>query len=129
MVRNISEPSYPKRKLEENWTFKEASRHDDFLPVAQFPTVVHLDLLYHGKIPDPTIDLNREACRWVGETKWLYRTTFSHAKSRSRSHVDLVFEGLDTFATVTLSGKEILQAACLLSIESQFQTHFSMVTM
>jgi beta-mannosidase len=111
MVRNItSEAKYLKRTLEENWTFKEASKRDDFLPVSQFPTVIHLDLLHHGKIPDPTIDLSREACQWVGETKWLYRTTFNHARSRSRPNIDLVFEGLDTFATVTLNGEEILQA-------------------
>jgi len=110
MVRRTSETTYLRRSLEENWTFKEAGKRDDFLPVAQFPTVIHLDLLHHGKIPDPTIDLNREDCQWVGETKWLYRTTFNHAKSRARPNIDLVSEGLDTFATVTLNGKEILQA-------------------
>jgi len=31
---------------------------DDFLPVAQFPTNIHLDLMTHKKIPDHFIALN-----------------------------------------------------------------------
>lgn len=50
----------------ENWEFKQASdikpiATDRFLPVAQFPTVVQLDLLANGLIPDPYIGTN-EVC-------------------------------------------------------------------
>lgn len=54
--------------------------------------------------------MNELAVQWVAEKDWVYRTTFPTPSSLSSSNVvtDLVFEGLDTFATVTLNGKEIL---------------------
>jgi len=111
MVLRHSPTTYYKRYLSDGWYFKQEDLpKSDYLPVTQFPTVIHLDLLHHHKISDPTIDLNREDCQWVGEKKWLYRTTIPFTKSSSRPHVDLVFEGLDTFATVTLNGKTILEA-------------------
>lgn len=47
----------------DGWGFKQSSdikpiATDGFLPVAQFPTVVQLDLLANGLIPDPYIGTN-----------------------------------------------------------------------
>jgi hypothetical protein len=39
----------------------------------------------------------------IGETEWAFKNTFTATKEElSAPNVDLVFEGLDTFATVTL---------------------------
>ena len=48
--------------------------------------------------------------QWVGEKAWLYRVPFKLPATEETASTDLVFEGLDTFATVTLNGEEILQA-------------------
>ncbi len=80
-----------------------------FLDVAQFPTNVHLDLLKHGKIPDPFLDTNEGAVQWVGEESWDYHTTFETPKNASGARAELLFEGLDTHATVSLNGLEILK--------------------
>jgi beta-mannosidase len=99
--------------IDENWTFKQADKaNNDFRSVAQFPTVIHLDLLHHSIIPEPSQDRNSDKVQWVGETRWLYRTEFLTPPTDSRDikHV-LVFDGLDTYAKVTLNGKEILNAA------------------
>ena len=39
----------------------------EFLPMAQFATTVHLDLLHHGLIFDPNIGKNARAVQLVGE--------------------------------------------------------------
>ncbi|KAG9257293.1 glycoside hydrolase family 2 protein [Emericellopsis atlantica] len=99
-------------KLSHGWTFRQQdSQSEDWLYIQRVPTQVHIDLLAHGKIPDPFEDLNERAVQWVGEKSWIYRTSFETPENHARHrHHDLVFEGLDTFATVFLNGTEILKA-------------------
>ena len=95
--------------IDQGWTYRQVDDiHSPPLPVAQFPTNVHLDLLHHGLIPDPNIGKNEDVIQWVGEKSWLYQTTFTHNRSPARKAV-LVFEGLDTHATVKLNGATILE--------------------
>ena len=100
--------------IHQNWTFRQADRTDlKFLPVAQFPTNVHLDLIANCMISDPFIGKNELDCQWVGEAVWIYRTTFEapefSAEAQPGVKAVLVFHGLDTFATVVLNGQEILK--------------------
>lgn len=41
--------------LNQDWKFAQLSEQtaDDWLPVTQFPTSVHVELLKAGRIPDP----------------------------------------------------------------------------
>lgn len=71
---------------------------------AEVPGTVHTDLLAAGLIPDPYLDLNETALEWMHLTDWRYATTFEAAAARPGEHLDLVFEGLDTVATITLNG-------------------------
>ena len=100
--------------LNKDWQFKEAApaADDTWLPVAQFPTNIHLDLLHHEKIPDPFWGQNETAVQWVGEKAWVYRTEFDGPanNNNNKNKVVLSFEGLDTFATVVLNGTEILKS-------------------
>lgn len=66
-------------------------------------------MLTIGRIADPFLDLNEKAAQWVDDKDWVYKTSFQVASSPSAPITDLVFDGLDTFATVTLNGKEILK--------------------
>ncbi|PNY29687.1 Beta-mannosidase B [Tolypocladium capitatum] len=97
--------------IQANWHFGRAD--DDsgaYLPVAQFPTQIHLDLLHHGLIPDPNVGKNELDVQWVGETAWVYRTTFPTPPDlRGAARAVLAFDGLDTFAAVVLNGEAILQ--------------------
>lgn len=95
--------------IDRDWCFRQADVASfDFLPVAQFPTNVHLDLLHHGLIPDPNAGQNEKAIQWVGEKSWIYRTTFKTPNFCSQKAV-LAFDGLDTHATVRLNGETILK--------------------
>ena len=96
--------------IDKNWQFKQADEgNGSYLPVAQFPTNVHLDLLHNKKIPDPYIGKNELDVQWIGETSWVYKTTFPGPKIDDGHEAVLAFDGLDTFATVVLNGKEILK--------------------
>lgn len=101
--------------LDKGWEFKQADKKDaKFLPVAQFPTNVHLDLLAHGLIPDPFVGKNERDVQWIGEAQWTYRTTFSTPALLSSNgggvvRAVLAFDGLDTFATILLNGAKILE--------------------
>ncbi|GAP85299.1 putative glycoside hydrolase family 2 protein [Rosellinia necatrix] len=94
--------------IDKQWEFKQADKDDHaYLPVAQFPTNVHLDLLSHKLIPDPYIGKNELDVQWVGEKVWVYRTKFTSPDATGPKAV-IAFDGLDTFATVVLNGKTIL---------------------
>ncbi len=88
------------------WHFRDSSSRS-WLP-ATVPGCVHTDLLAAGKIPDPFFGANESAVQWVAERDWEYRTTFqlSAADLQADAH-ELVADGLDTLATVTLNGKII----------------------
>lgn len=79
--------------------------------VQAFPSVIHSELLANNFIPDFRIGENERLMQWVGHVDWAYSTSFPSPEDLdSGSSVDLVFEGLDTFATVTLNGNVILKS-------------------
>ncbi|WP_313218188.1 glycoside hydrolase family 2 protein [Stenotrophomonas sp.] len=78
---------------------------------AQVPGAVHTDLLAQGQIPDPYVGAPEAGLQWIGLADWEYRARFDvDAATVARAHAELAFEGLDTFATVTLNGQPLLQA-------------------
>jgi beta-mannosidase len=70
---------------------------------ATVPGCVHTDLLAAGLIDDPYLDDNEERLRWIGHTAWVYTATFDWTPD-GHQRTDLVCEGLDTVATLTLNG-------------------------
>ena len=96
--------------INKDWLFKQADKDDSsYLPVAQFPTNVHLDLMHNNVIPDPFMGKNELEVQWIGERDWVYKTTFETPDVKSGAKVVLAFDGLDTFATVKLNGQNILE--------------------
>lgn len=74
---------------------------------AAVPGSVHLDLMAAGLIPDPYLDRVEEELVWMHRTEWQYRLTFDATAAQDGERVDLVFDGLDTVATITLNGHVI----------------------
>lgn len=78
---------------------------------ATIPGEVHTDLQAAGLIPDPFFADNEKRQQWIGEQDWEYRTTLrASAALLAHQHIELVFDGLDTFAEVTLNGHPLLKA-------------------
>ncbi|MBN2304915.1 MAG: glycoside hydrolase family 2 protein [Anaerolineae bacterium] len=73
------------------------------------PGDVHSALLAAGRIEDPFYDQNENKCAWIEEREWWYRLAFSGPlrPPDPDERLQLVFHGLDTFATVWLNGIEL----------------------
>ncbi|MCF3961674.1 glycoside hydrolase family 2 protein [Streptomyces fuscigenes] len=105
---------------------------DAALPVAAaVPGCVHTDLLAAGLVPEPYEGANEESLGWIGRRDWTYTTTFDRAPGSAEAgpdgtspdgadanapegagaRADLVFQGLDTVATVVLNGTELGRTA------------------
>jgi beta-mannosidase len=74
---------------------------------AEVPGCVHTDLMAAAVINDPYLDANEAALRWMHEIDWRYATlldsrTVVLEAPGSGERVDLVFDGIDTIATVRL---------------------------
>lgn len=73
---------------------------------ATIPGSIHTDLMAAGLIVDPYLDDHERLVAWVGSCDWRYATSFEYA-SDGNDRTDLVFEGLDTIATVELNGERV----------------------
>ena len=72
---------------------------------ASVPGSVQQDLIAHGIVPDPFVGRNEAQIQWAGLTAWEYRTAIDVTPTLlARDHLDLVFDGLDTFASVLVNG-------------------------
>ncbi|MCW1148129.1 beta-mannosidase [Flavobacterium lacisediminis] len=93
----------------ENWTFNkqnEAKKHK-----ATIPGTVHTDLFQNQLIPDPFFGANEKKLQWIENENWEYETYFTLSESELKNqNIDLEFEGLDTYATIFLNGKVVLEA-------------------
>jgi beta-mannosidase len=95
--------------LDSGWTFRQVGK--DEWHKAKVPGSVHTDLLANKLIEDPFYRDNEPKLQWVGKTGWEYRTTFDvPAALLARRNVELIFEGLDTYATVFLNERQVLEA-------------------
>ena len=100
--------------LDQSWQFRQVTAAQDaesgWLP-ATVPGDVHLDLLANKKIPDPFYRDNESKLQWIQDASWEYRVNVNVTPAMlSRSHVDLVFDGLDATANVYLNGTQVLLA-------------------
>jgi beta-mannosidase len=78
---------------------------------ATVPGSAQSDLMALKLVPDPYWRDDEAKVQWVGLSNWQYRKRFDvDAATLGRTHVDLVFDGLDTFADVWLNGHKILAA-------------------
>jgi beta-mannosidase len=73
---------------------------------ARVPGNVHDDLLAHGLISDPYLGVAEQTVQWVGRQDWVYSTRLPEAPA-GFERVDLVADGLDTFAAVEVGPREI----------------------
>ncbi len=98
--------------LNSGWEFRalNATGHPEMSNwrTAQVPGVVQTALLAAHLIADPFYGDNESQLQWIGLTDWEYRTTFqANAATLRHEHVDLVFEGLDTYAEVFLNEQPV----------------------
>ena len=98
------------------WEFKEypasarTAKDLDASPwyKAKVPGSIFTNLVLAGQITKKDIEQNPETLDWVSEKAWVFRKKFNAPlKLIKCSKIELVFDGLDTIATVWLNGKLI----------------------
>ncbi len=105
-----------------NHAYDPALSTEDWIDVP-VPGDVHTALIAAGRIEDPYYDTNELDCAWVEDREWWYRTTFTGPGAlASDERLQLVFEGLDTYATVWLNGVELGRT------ENMFREHVFDIT-
>jgi beta-mannosidase len=101
--------------LDHGWQFRQitaaAQPSENGWLSATVPGDVHLDLLANKKISDPFFRDNEAKLQWIENEAWEYRVSFEVTPAMlARSHVDLVFDGLDATAEVYLNSTRVLDA-------------------
>jgi beta-mannosidase len=91
--------------LADGWSL----HHEGTRLPARVPGCVHTDLLAAGLIPDPYLNLAEPEVAWIGRRAWTYTRDLPRTGAPAGPHerTDLVFDGLDTAAVVTLDGHEL----------------------
>ncbi len=96
-------------EINQNWRFRQL--HTEKWHAASVPGCVHTDLMQGGLISDPFYRLNELDVQWIDKVDWEYEVNFEiDEKVRLHEQLDLVFQGLDTYATVYLNESLILKA-------------------
>jgi beta-mannosidase len=94
---------------------------DHFWMTTKVPGDVHSTLISKNIIEDPFIGHNDLKCRWVEGKEWWYRTTFVwDDECTEQEYLELIFEGLDTYAVIYLNGVEIGKTENML-VEHSFE--------
>lgn len=100
IVRNLSDESW-------NFVFNRDSR----VYPAKIPGFVHLDLMRNNLISDPFYAANEKTVDWVDQSYFTYTVVFQVSNHEMKSdYIELVFDGIDTYAHVFLNDSEILQS-------------------
>ncbi len=107
--RRMAAPALTDQVIDTGWTFRQADTAD-WLP-ATVPGTVHTDLLANHRIDDPFYRTNERDQQWIDKKDWEYKTTLAlDAATCARRNIELVFEGLDTYADVYVNDALVLQA-------------------
>ncbi|MFJ8870811.1 glycoside hydrolase family 2 protein [Streptomyces sp. NPDC102473] len=100
--------------LSQGWTLRLNT--DDGIPegappqlagttvTARVPGCVHTDLMAADLLADPYLDRNESEAAWVGRADWTYATELP-GRETAFERADLVFDGLDTVASVHVAGR------------------------
>ncbi|HEX8547282.1 MAG TPA: glycoside hydrolase family 2 protein [Cytophagaceae bacterium] len=89
-------------ELKGDWKFRQV-KNNEWMP-AKVPGTVHGDLLANKKIEDPYYRDNEKRIQWVEKEDWEYKTTFNvEGAQLDNENVDIIFQGLDTYADIYLN--------------------------
>lgn len=99
-----------KHPLDQGWEFQSIDKEYGKLP-AKIPGNIYTDLFANQLNLHPFVGENEKDLQWISERDWVYETEFK-VSSEELKHANstLIFEGLDTYATVFLNSKKILEA-------------------
>ena len=113
--QTIEKPNVIEQSLDQGWTLT-----GDTLSInvqVDVPSVVQQSLYENGIIPHPYLGSVENDLLWISDHPWNYSLHFDADKELlDKENVELVFEGIDTYANVRLNGQDLFFA------DNQFRT-------
>lgn len=95
--------------LNGTWQFRQVGKTS--WVKATVPGVVQLDLLNAGLIEDPFYGTNEDKIGWIELENWEYQKDFEVSEDLLQQEaIELVFEGLDTYAEVLVNEVSLLHS-------------------
>ncbi|MGE0089527.1 MAG: glycoside hydrolase family 2 protein [Bacteroidales bacterium] len=95
--------------ISDNWEFKNASSESWYPAIV--PGNIHTDLFNNNLIIDPFAGKNEKSLQWIDTCDWIYQTSFNKPKDLKKGdHVEMIFEGLDTYADIYLNDSVLFSA-------------------
>ena len=111
----VEKPNVIEQSLNQGWTLTGDTL--DINMQVDVPSVVQQSLYEKGIIPHPYLGTVENDLLWISDHPWDYTLRFDADKELfEKENVELVFEGLDTYAEVSLNGEKLFFA------DNQFRT-------
>ncbi len=102
-------PNVIEQSLDQGWTLTGDTL--DINMQVDVPSVVQQSLYENGLIPHPYLGTVENQLLWISDHPWDYSLHFDVDKEMLENYcVELVFEGLDTYADVKLNGEKLFFA-------------------
>ena len=104
--QQVEKPNVVLQSLNQGWTLTS-----DTLSInmqVDVPSVVQQSLYENGLIPHPYLGTVENQLLWISDHPWEYTLHFDADKELlEKENVELVFEGIDTYADVSLNGEKL----------------------
>lgn len=97
------------QSLNSGWNLKTDTLSIDLQ--VDIPSVVQADLYENGLIPHPYLGKVEQDLQWIPQHIWDYSLTFDvDYNIFEKDNIELIFNGLDTYADVWLNGEKIFHS-------------------
>lgn len=97
------------QSLNSGWNLKTDTLSIDLQ--VDIPSVVQADLYESGLIPNPYPGKVEQDLQWIPQRTWDYSLKFDVDKNiLEKDNIDLIFNGLDTYADIWLNGEKIIHS-------------------
>ena len=97
------------QNLNDSWNVKTDTL--DINMQVNLPSVIIADMYEEGLIPHPYYSDVEPSLQWIPQREWVYTLSFDAVEGiMNEDVIELVFEGLDTYADVWLNGKHLFYA-------------------
>ncbi len=107
--QQVETPNVVVQNLNQGWTLTGDTL--DINMQVDVPSVVQQSLYENGIIPHPYLGTVENQLLWISDHPWDYTLHFDADKELfEKENVELCFEGLDTYAEVSLNGYELFSA-------------------
>ena len=107
--QQVEKPNVVAQLLNQGWTLTGDTL--DINMRVDVPSVVQQSLYENGLIPHPYLGTVENDLLWISDHPWDYTLHFDADKDLfEKENIELVFEGLDTYAEVKLNGEKLFFA-------------------